>query len=214
MPGDHIRFRITFAKTEAMRYTGHLDLHRTWERTFRRAKLPLSYRHGFNPQPRINLACALPLGITSQCELMDAWLETPVTINDLQQRLPPALPPGLEILEIQEIEQSEPALQTQVLSSEYRISLAPPVQDLAQRCAQLLASPAIIRQWKGKEYDLRPLVLQLDCLPGTVDGLQAIAVVMRAQEGATGRPEEVVGALGISPTSTRILRTKIELAAG
>ncbi|MBM2844178.1 MAG: hypothetical protein HW404_2015, partial [Anaerolineales bacterium] len=29
------RYRITFGKTEAMRFTGHLDLHRTWERTFR-----------------------------------------------------------------------------------------------------------------------------------------------------------------------------------
>jgi radical SAM-linked protein len=44
-----------------MRYTGHLDLHRAWERTFRRARLPLAYSQGFHPQPRLNLACALPL---------------------------------------------------------------------------------------------------------------------------------------------------------
>ena len=47
-----------------MRFTGHLDLHRAWERTFRRAHLPLAYTQGFHPQPRIQLAGALPLGFT------------------------------------------------------------------------------------------------------------------------------------------------------
>ena len=46
-----MRIRITFSKTAAMRYTGHLDLHRAWERTFRRAGLPLAYSQGFHPQP-------------------------------------------------------------------------------------------------------------------------------------------------------------------
>ena len=38
-----MRMRIKFAKTEDMRFSGHLDLHRAWERTFRRAGLPLAY---------------------------------------------------------------------------------------------------------------------------------------------------------------------------
>ncbi len=59
------RLRLTFAKTAAMRYTGHLDLHTTWERTLRRARLPLAYSQGFHPQPKIQLASALPLGFTS-----------------------------------------------------------------------------------------------------------------------------------------------------
>ena len=46
-----MRLRITFAKTDEMRFTGHLDLHRTWERIFRRAGLPLAYSQGFHPQP-------------------------------------------------------------------------------------------------------------------------------------------------------------------
>ena len=58
-----------------MRFTGHLDLHRAWERTFRRAGLPLAYSQGFNPHPRLNLASALPLGFTSEGEVIDVWLE-------------------------------------------------------------------------------------------------------------------------------------------
>ena len=68
------RIRISFSKTEAMRFTGHLDLILTWERTFRRADLPLSYSEGFNPRPVINLAAPLPLGFISTAEIGDFWL--------------------------------------------------------------------------------------------------------------------------------------------
>jgi len=52
------RFRIYFSKTEQMRYTGHLDLILTWERTFRRSGLPLSYSEGFSPRPVLNMAAS------------------------------------------------------------------------------------------------------------------------------------------------------------
>jgi radical SAM-linked protein len=71
-----MRIQITFSKTGAMRFTGHLDLHRAWERTFRRAALPLAYSQGYNPRPKMNLASALPLGFTSECEVIDVRLES------------------------------------------------------------------------------------------------------------------------------------------
>ena len=51
-----MRVRITFAKQGALRYIGNLDLHKIWERSIRRAKLPLAYSQGYHPQPKINLA--------------------------------------------------------------------------------------------------------------------------------------------------------------
>src|SRR5512146_1378298 len=109
-----MRLRITFAKTEAMRYTGHLDLHRTWERTFRRAQLPLAYSQGFHPQPRINLASALPLGFTSDSEVADIWLEKDMPLDQIRELLQAALPPGISILQIEEVDSQAPALQTQI----------------------------------------------------------------------------------------------------
>ena len=82
-----MRLRITFHKTAAMRYTGHLDLHKTWERTIRRARLPLAYSQGYHPQPRLNVASALPLGFTSECELLDLWLADEVPIGDAAKAL-------------------------------------------------------------------------------------------------------------------------------
>ena len=64
-----MRIRITFSKQGALRYTGHLDLHNLWERAARRAAIPLAYSQGFHPQPKIQLAAALPLGFSSRAEV-------------------------------------------------------------------------------------------------------------------------------------------------
>src|SRR3990170_1276370 len=90
------RYRITFGKTEAMRFTGHLDLHRTWERTFRRAGVPLAYSEGFNPHPKINIGAALPLGCLSRGDLIDAWLERALDPEEIAAALRRSAPPGID----------------------------------------------------------------------------------------------------------------------
>ena len=80
------RYRLTFGKEERIRFTGHLDIHRAWERTFRRAGLPLAYRQGFNPRPRLNIGSALPLGHSSTAELMDFWLEEELDTKTIAMR--------------------------------------------------------------------------------------------------------------------------------
>src|SRR4030042_5774010 len=132
-----MRIRINFSKLEAMRYTGHLDLFRSWERTFRRSGLPLAYSLGFHPQPRLNLACALPLGFTSECEILDAWLECTLPLSEIQPALEPVLPPGLTILEMDFVDDHAPALQTQVISAVYMITFLDDIPVLDERIARI-----------------------------------------------------------------------------
>ena len=202
-----MRIRLTFLKTEAMRYTGHLDLHRTWERTFRRACLPLAYSQGFHPQPRLNLACALPLGFTSQCEVLDAWLETDLPLAEIATSLNPALPPGLLIQDIAEVDGRGPALQTQVQSADFIITLLDAPPDLDERLVGLLSAAQILRQRRGKPYDLRPLIEKLEHLPTPAGAQQQLSTRLAAREAATGRPEELLAALDIPFEKTRVHRT-------
>jgi radical SAM-linked protein len=206
------RLRITFAKTLAMQYTGHLDLHKTWERTLRRARLPLAYSEGFNPHPKIQLGAALPLGFTSECELVDVWLETAQDLAEARAALEKAAPPGLTLLEVREIPARSPAVQTLVKAAEYRVKVPASVEPhiLDERLAALLAAPEIKRVRRGKEYDLRPLV---EALSRIASGDNSHTLVMRlaAREGATGRPEEVVEALGYPPASAAYHRQKLIL---
>ncbi len=204
-----MRLRITFAKTVEMRYTGHLDLHRTWERTFRRANLPLAYTQGYHPQPRIQLACALPLGFTSDCEVADVWLEMQMPLEEIEKALQPALPPGLALKQVEEVDPKIPALQTLVISSEYVITLLDPPNHLDNDLAEMKAASSLPSERRGKTYDLRPLIEEIERLPDDEKGHARIRMRLTAQSGATGRPEEVLSALEIPPESTLVRRTML-----
>src|SRR5512143_1845777 len=118
-----MRARITFSKTGALRYVGHLDLQTLWERAARRAGLPLAYSHGFHPQPKITFASALPLGFSSRAEVMDILLQSDVDLADLPRRLEAVLPAGIGILDVEQVNEAEPALQMQVQAAEYEVAV-------------------------------------------------------------------------------------------
>ena len=204
-----MRVRIYFDKTEAMRFTGQLDVHRTFERMFRRANLPLAYSHGFHPQPRINFASALPLGFTSQAEIVDIWLETSIPLADIETALKITLPPGIQIQQIEEIDSKAPTLQTQVVASEFTITVLLPQKNLNELLSKLLGASSLPRVRRGKAYDLRPLIYKLSRLPDDDESHPRFKINLASRPGATGRPEEVLDELGIPPESTRIHRTRI-----
>ena len=201
-----MRIRITFIKQGALRYTGHLDLHKLWERAARRAELPLAYSQGFHPQPKMNMAAALPLGFSSRCEVMDIRLERDISLDDLPTRLNGTLPSGLQVVSVQQVDEREPALQTQVAAAEYEVTLTDDVSrsELERRIESVTESKAIPRERRGKIYDLRPLIEELRLVSD-----DSIFMRLAAREGATGRPEEVLDVLGIAFEGTRIERTRL-----
>jgi radical SAM-linked protein len=214
-----MRIRITFVKQGALRYTGHLDLHKLWERAARRAELPLAYSQGFHPQPKINMAAALPLGFSSRCEVIDMKLEHDIPLDDLPTRLNSTLPSGLQVVDVEQVDERAPALQTQVLSAEYEVALTEAIDEseLKRKIDSVIESKSIPRERRGKNYDLRPLIeelqiLEADGLPlgqEQAPALQKILMRLAAREGATGRPEEVLDVLGIAFEGTRIERTRL-----
>jgi radical SAM-linked protein len=203
-----MRARITFTKQGALRYTGHLDLHRLWERAMRRADLPLSYSQGFHPQPKISLASALPLGFSSRGEVLDVRFNDEIPTEEITARLKVSLPPDIQITHVESVDEREPALQTQVLSATYDVHLTEPVDgsDLTRKVEGLLASESLPRERRGKIYDLRPLIETLD-VNIEADGKVWMQMKLAARDGATGRPEEVLNALGILPEYTLVERT-------
>lgn len=211
-----MRIRITFVKQGALRYTGHLDLHKLWERAARRAELPLAYSQGFHPQPKMNMAAALPLGFSSRCEVMDMKLEQDIPLESLPTRLNSTLPSGLQVVEVEQVDERAPALQTQVVSAEYEVALteAVDVSELKRKINSVIESKSIPRERRGKMYDLRPLIEELALTPaplsleGQGDGVR-IFMRLAAREGATGRPEELLDMLGIAFEGTRIERTRL-----
>jgi radical SAM-linked protein len=205
------RYRLEYAKTSAMCYTGHLDVLRAWERTFRRAEIPLAFTQGFNPRPRINMVAALPLGFTSECELMELWLMEDLESSQLQNQIKDSLPPGLMIYKVIQVPNKLPKLQKVIQAAEYDVYLDPfPAnKELQKKIDQLLDSQEITRIRRGKTYDLRPLVESLKIIQTKRNS--KIQMRLSSQEAATGRPEEVLLELEMDPSHAAVHRIRLIL---
>ena len=211
-----MRVRITFSKRGWIIYSSHLDLMRAWERALRRARLPLAYSGGFNPRPKIQLARALPLGHVGEEEILDAWFEKPVPLDELVSRLTPVLPEGLDISAVHEVDTRAPAMQTQVVGTLYRVALEwdGPREELADQVNQVMAQEELIHQRRGKRYNLRPLIegLQLTELDAEA-GWATLWMQLSARPGATARPEAVLDVLGVGDAYARYTREGLVLTA-
>ncbi len=209
-PSIQQRLRIVFAKGERIKYISHLDLVRTWERALRRAEIPLAYSHGFNPRPKMAFAAALPLGLTSRGEVMDLFLTHSLSPSDFARRLKPHLPPGLEILFVEEVALKSPSLQSQVRSAEYRVTVAcdDPLEEIEKRLRRLLVAHRLPRQRRGRGYDLRPLIEGI-WVEGR--GREGWVLGMRLRTGpeGTGRPDEVLKELGLYDGVRAIQRERL-----
>lgn len=208
------RFRLRFAKGEALKYISHLDLARTWERVFRRAGLPVAYSKGFNPRPRFQIAAALPVGVTGWAEYLDIWLTETMACENVLSQLQPALPPGLKVLDVEEVELRAPALQSQVRAADYRavVQSREPLEAVRTRVEALLEASTILRerQHKGRlrTYDLRPLIKRVTVEPGKAGELVLSMRLQASPEGA-GRPDVVLEVLGLSLVPRRVERTNL-----
>lgn len=203
-----IRIRLTYKKEASLRYTGHLDLHKVWERTFRRARLPLAYSQGFHPQPKIQQACPLPLGFTSDCEIVDFWITEDVPANTIKTALESAVHPGIIILDVKCIPLADPPLQTTIRSALYEILLlkSENLETIPGKIKSILSEPSLQRERRGKIYDLRPLI---HSLAFKNEKFSSIVVQLSAMPGATGRPEEVLALMGIDPINAEVTRTAL-----
>ncbi len=205
-PPEMYRVRITFGKQDALRFVGHLDLAKTWERVLRRAHIPLVYSQGFNPQPKMQLAAALPLGISSECELLDIWLLEQVDLPTLPARLEAVSPAGLKVYHVEEVPPKAPALQTLLERADYRIQIDEiDLADLQARVAAFLEREQVLVEKRGKQVDLRPLVQRLEVDEG---GLNAGLTI-----GSHGnaRPDDLLGALGLRFEMARCHRVGLAL---
>ena len=218
------RLRLTFSKVGPTRFIGHLDLARTMERVLNRAQIPVTYTQGFNRRPRMQMASALPLGFTSDCEMVEILLDERLEPETVKERLMAKMAPGILLHQVEEVPLDAPLLQNCTVAAVYQVTLLDPVDTvkLQQKIDNLMASDSHIRQRargrKRKPYDLRPLIeaLSLGETAILADSYQAdkptLHMRLLLQEGKTGRPDEVLYALDLDPADARIHRTQIILA--
>ncbi|MFN8639731.1 MAG: TIGR03936 family radical SAM-associated protein [Dehalococcoidia bacterium] len=212
------RLRVTYRKQGAARYVAHLDLMRTWERAIRRAHLPLTYSQGFTPHPKLQLAAPLPVGTASEGELIDVWLDEPVTPEEMRTRLSRQLPGGLEIVNVTLVDDRAPSLQAASIAAHYEVRYHADEIDEAALCADLarfLALEALpweeARGDRVRAFDLRAAVLEASVRR---EGDQLVlAARLSLRGGGSARPSSLARALGLGEVEP-LITTRVSLELG
>jgi radical SAM-linked protein len=118
------RLRVWFGKLGGMALVGHLDLMRLFDRAVRRAGLPISFTGGFHPSPRISIAHALPLGVTSNGEIVDFELTHWVDVETFRQKLADALPKEIPLYQVEQLDLKASSANQLLEAAEYLTTLS------------------------------------------------------------------------------------------
>jgi radical SAM-linked protein len=202
------KYLFNFEKGESVRWLGHLDILRTFERAIRRAELPIAFSNGFNPRERLVFASALSTGVTGGAEPATLELTAPLPLEEVAARLNAVLPPGIRILSCQELPDAGARDLFRALDrAEYTVVCgcppSTPYGDAEEAVCTLLARGHIPmtreREGRTRTSDLRPLLFRLALRPESRDTLAnarlTLEMIVAQGEGGTARPTDVVTAL-------------------
>ena len=151
-----IKVRLRLSKLGRARMVAHLEYLKMFQRAVRRANLPVRFSQGFHPMPKISFLEALPMGVSSEAELVDLELLSFVSVNEVISRINVQLPEGFKIIEGEIIPRKAPSPSAAIASSCYRVPLPTPVpKDLRQRLMDFLNADQIVISQMKKEREIR-----------------------------------------------------------
>ncbi len=189
------RIRIIFNKKGDLRYLGHLEMARMFERACRRAHIPLSFTGGYSPKPRITFALSLPTGTEALAEWLDLELAEAWSPEEVMRNLNDQLPSGVGVVDSWKVPVDVPALNGRVRFMNYEALLPEPLEGLDDMVRDLMSRPdvPVVRVKKGKErtLDLKDYLVSME----SPDNRTLIFSLALKGEKGSARPQEVLQAL-------------------
>ena len=193
-----LKLRIKYEKTGVLRFIGHLDVMRLFQKAIKRAKLDVSYSKGFSPHQIISFAAPMPLGMTSEGEYFDGEFNSITSSDDMMKRLNDTLPDGIKVHDIVLLDDRAKPSMALVTASDYYIYKNDEYENdtiklLQDNIKSMMekASVDIVKRTKSKEEltNIKPLIYDMKVYK---DG-----IYMLLESGSRGnlKPELVIEAL-------------------
>lgn len=165
-----MKLRIKYTKLGSLRFIGHLDIMRFFQKAIRRAKLDVSYSKGFSPHQLISFAAPMPLGMTSEGEYFDGEFDQVTSTEDMKKRLNDTMPPEIQVLDIIALPENAKPSMAIVTASDYYIykneecetdTIPMLLENLTAFSEKTVVE--IIKKTKSKEElaDIRPLIYEI-----------------------------------------------------
>lgn len=208
--GEVRKIRLRYSKGPELNFLGHLDLARLVARTFRRAGIAVKTSEGFNPQPRIAFASALPLGQEGRNEYCEALLYFEDNLSELLRRMNAKAPEGLKFTAAVDVESGSKSLSAELAAAEYVIRSNRKAAFDKESLEQFMDHKTLqwVRLHKGKEkrFDIREQVLSLK----NDNAWGELRLMLRLGEGIKARPLEVMqAAFKINAEDVVIIRENV-----
>lgn len=192
-----MKVRVKFRKFGPVRFIGHLDVMRFFQKCIRRAELDIAYSQGFSPHQIMSFAAPLGVGLTSDGEYMDIELNTVTTSADMIQRLNDASVYGIEIVSMKELPEGAGNAMASVAAAGYTVTFREdraPAFDYKEALMRLMKQEAILIHKETKkstlEIDLKPGIYELSVKE---DG--SIYMLVDASSSGNIKPIQIIEAL-------------------
>ena len=198
-----MRVRIRFEKTGIMKYVGHLDLMRFFQKAVKRAGIPIKYSEGFNPHQIMSFAAPLGVGLTSLGEYMDIDIKEQISSKEAIKFLNDNMVEGLSIVSFKYLPDDAAKCMSAVTAAGYTVSYKDSkddicyidnLNDLKTKFFDEAQSIYIVKKTKKgeRELDLKPLIYRFNL--NIIDNIPVYDFLLSSGSSDNIKPELVIRA--------------------
>lgn len=170
-----MKARIKFRKNGVMKFIGHLDIMRYFQKAIRRAEIPIAFTSGYSPHMIMSFANPLGVGLTSDGEYFDIELTESIASKEAVRRLNEQMVDGMEIVSFVQIPDDKKSKGMSIVAgADYLSSVKNGnlPEDLTEKLEAFYAQNEIcvVKKTKKseKEVDIRPMIYKLECRNGGI----------------------------------------------
>lgn len=210
-----MKVRVKFAKYGALRFIGHLDVMRFFQKAIRRAGIDVAYSSGYSPHQIMTFASPLGVGMCSTGEYMDVEIHSHQGSADFLERLQKACPAGIDILSVKALPEKSGNAMASVAAATYAVVFKDKARSFADYAGQMdafLAQPSIMITKETKrstmEVDIRPGIYECTIEDG------ALVFRVDASSGGNIRPgfvtEQFLAFVGVTVPEIELQVIRLE----
>lgn len=187
-----MKVRIKFAKYGAMKFIGHLDMMRFFQKAVRRADIDVKYSEGFSPHQIMSFAAPLGVGIESCGEYMDLEVLSMPSVEDMKDALNRVMVEGVEVLAVNVLPDQAKNAMASVAAASYQLHLKEGIWNIpapAESVASFYAQEQILYTKETKkntlEVDLKQGIYEIQMGETQVlsDSMSSVAAMFATDPG-------------------------------
>lgn len=222
-----MKIRIKYTKTGVLKYIGHLDMMRYFQKLLRRSGMDIGFTQGYSPHPEISIALPLGIGVTSEAEYMDVTVNSCGHSAEMIELLNKDQVEGVRVLSFRQVPDGRRSNCMAIVSAaRYQATFSDSMKAeissrklvIEARLQDMLAQSSIIIRKKTKrsdgDADIRPLVYEAQ----SVASLSSIELLLAAGSANSLNPDTFMRAFaehcGIEPQGIPWHIHRLEIYAG